>query len=86
MPRRRDQDPECKPRLPTDVIIKEEQYDDSADRATIAEYDKQLADYYRSRSSNQKVSGWSEQMSVLTTKEARPHMHAFLQKRGFMQR
>lgn len=81
-----DQDPECKPRLPISVVLKEERYDDQPDRPIIEQYDDDMRAYYESRSSNQKVSGWSEQMSVLTTKEARPHMKAFLKSRGFMQR
>ena len=81
-----DQDPECKPRLPASVIIKEETYDDTQDAETIRQYDADINAYYQSRNSNQKVSGWSEQMSVLATKEARPHMKDFLEKRGFMKR
>lgn len=81
-----DQNPECKPRLPVELILKEEHYDDSTDKATVAHYDTQMREYYAERSSNQKVTGWSEQMSGLVTKEARPHMQEFLQRRGFMRR
>ncbi len=81
-----DQDTECKPRLPVSVVLKEEHYDNEADRELIQQYDEQMSAYYQSRSSNQKISGWSEQMSVLATREARPHMKAFLEKRGFMKR
>jgi nitroreductase len=81
-----DQQTECKPRLTSQVVLKEDYYDDQADRELIEQYDAEMSAYYQSRSSNQKISGWSEQLSVLTTKEARPHMKAFLEKRGFLQR
>jgi len=77
------QDPECKPRLPVETVLMEEHYVEP-DRRGIERYDEQMRDYYSARSSNQKVSGWSEQMAGLMTKEARPHMHGFLQDRGYL--
>lgn len=78
-----DSDAESKPRLPLTTVIKEEFYTADGDADEIESYDKVMGDYYATRSSNQKLSGWSEQMAKLMTKEARPHMKAFLESKGF---
>lgn len=81
-----DQDPEVKPRLPLDVVLKQDKYDDSHDAELIGEYDQAVKAYYRSRTGGQKDMTWSEQISGMLQKEARPHMLSFLQKRGFLQK
>lgn len=78
-----DQDPEVKPRLPLDVVLKEERYDDTADRDRIAAYDVEMREYYRSRTGGNKDSSWSEEMAGLVGGERRPHMKSFLAERGF---
>ncbi len=79
-----DQNPETKPRLPLSVVLKQDSYDDSQDAATIAEYDETVRDYYASRTGGTKEMSWSEQISGMLSKEARPHMLPFLQQRGFL--
>lgn len=79
-----DQNPEVKPRLPLSVVLKQERYDDSADRALLAEYDAHVRAYYASRTGNNKSMTWTEQISGMLQKEARPHMLPFLQSRGFL--
>jgi len=81
-----DQDPEVKPRLPLDVVLKQDKYDDSHDAELIGEYDQAVKAYYQSRTGGQKDMTWSEQISGMLQKEARPHMLSFLQKRGFLQK
>lgn len=76
-----DQVPELKPRLPLPVVLMEDRYQD-APEAAIAGYDAQMRDYYRSRTGGQKSSSWSEELKVLAGK-SRPHMRAFLARRGF---
>lgn len=78
-----DQNPEVKPRLPLSVILKEDRYDDSADAERVTEFDAIMREYYRSRSSANKDSTWTDQMQVLFTSKSRPHMRDFLQQRGF---
>ncbi len=80
------QDPEVKPRLPLPVVLKQDVYRDEGDAAIIAEYDERVRAYYQSRTGNPKEQCWSEQMSGLLGREARPHMREFLSKRGFLQR
>lgn len=78
-----DQDPEVKPRLPLPVVLKQDVYRDDGDAAIIGEYDERVRAYYQSRTGNPKEQCWSEQMSGLLGKEARPFMRDFLARRGF---
>jgi nitroreductase len=75
--------PEVKPRLPVSVVLKENTYDDSEEPEQIAAYDIVARDYYANRSGNKKSQSWSEQMTGLLGKEARPHMKQFLANQGF---
>lgn len=79
-----DQNPEVKPRLPVEVVLKQDSYSDSGDKETIAEYDKSVREYYQTRTGGNKEMTWSEQMSGMLVKEARPHMLEFLKGRGFL--
>lgn len=79
-----DQNPEVKPRLPVTVALKQDRYDDSQDEAVIAEYDKSVSEYYQTRTGGNKDMTWSEQISGMLVKEARPHMLEFLKQRGFL--
>jgi len=81
-----DQNPEVKPRLPLDVVLKQDRYDDSQDAERIAAYDENVREYYRTRTGGNKEMSWSEQISGMLVKEARPHMLPFLNKKGFIKR
>ena len=81
-----DQDPEVKPRLPIGVVLQENSYGNAADGANLGDYDEAVRGYYATRSSNQKSMSWSEQMSGMLSKEARPHMLDFLKMKGFLQK
>ncbi len=81
-----DQNPEVKPRLPLSVVLKQNSYNFTKDCDDIAEYDKAVRDYYRTRTGGQKEMTWSEQISGMLVKEARPHMLSFLQSRGFLKK
>lgn len=78
------QDPETKPRLPVEVILKQETYDDKKDRDLIAIYDNKVKKYYHSRTDGKKDDSWSEQISGMLVKEARPHMLNYLRSKGFL--
>jgi nitroreductase len=82
-----DQDPEVKPRLPVDLVLREETYaggDDGPDELTrIADYDEEMRAYYRTRTGGRKDSSWSEEMAGLLEGERRSHMRQFLADRGF---
>ncbi len=78
------QNPETKPRLPVDVVLKQERYDDSGDLERITAYDEAVRTYYRTRTRGVKNDSWSEQISEMLVKEARPHMLSYLQSKGFL--
>ncbi|GGC69043.1 oxygen-insensitive NADPH nitroreductase [Marinobacter halophilus] len=78
-----DQNPEVKPRLPLAAILKQDYYDDAEDQALVARFDDTMARYYSQRTGSNKSTNWSEQLKPLFTSKLRPHMKAFLNKRGF---
>lgn len=78
------QDPEIKPRLPLGVVLKQQRYSNDGDYQLIVDYDEQVRRYYRSRTGGTKDNSWSEQISDMLVKEARPHMLSFLQSKGFV--
>ncbi len=73
-----DENHEIKPRLPVDVIFKNETYDGTKEDGLIKEYDDQIKVYYRSRNIGQRVDNWSNQMALMFSKPLRPHMKKFL--------
>jgi len=80
------QDPEIKPRLPLDVVLKEERYRKTGNVDGIRQYDERLREYYRTRTGGTKDSNWTLEMRDLVGKESRPHMRGFLKTRGFTMR
>ena len=78
-----DQNPEVKPRLPLNVVLKENSYSNNKDKEIIEEYDIEIKKYYQKRTDNKKSMTWSEQMSGLLGREVRLHMRQFLKNRGF---
>jgi len=78
------QAPEIKPRLPAEVILKQHHYNNDGDRQLISDYDEQVRRYYSTRTGGTKDNSWSEQISDMLVKEARPHMIPFLQSKGFL--
>jgi len=78
-----DQDPECKPRLPKSVIVKEEVYTEEGDDEAIADYDERIREYYRTRTGGGHGISWTEQVATLLSEKSRPHMSEFLASQGF---
>lgn len=81
-----DQDPETKPRLPLEVIMKDDVYSEEGDAERIADYDEQIREYYRQRTGGGHGICWSEQVASLLSEKARPHMRDFLAEQGFTMR
>ena len=77
------QDPDLKPCLPAHVIVHENQYQPLNDD-DIKSYDDVKHRYYESRSSNQKQSAWSEQVTGKLSGESRPHILPYLNKKGLV--
>ena len=79
-----DESPGCKPRLPLDVVFKNERYDAAADADKIDSYDAVVNEYYRTRSANSRDDNWTRQIASMTEKPLRTHMKGFLESRGFL--
>ncbi len=80
-----DQDPEVKPRLPAHVVVHENQYQE-LDLDDIKRYDQTMHDYYANRSSNQKRSTWSQEVTTKLAGESRPHILPYLNSKGLLKR
>ena len=78
-----DQNPEVKPRLPVEAILREDYYSDARDEELVAGFDRTMNEYYRERTGGNKDTTWSEQLKPLFTSKLRPHMRDFLRKCGF---
>ena len=78
-----DQTPEIKPRLPINVVLKQDRYDDSTDLKNIEQYDKDMEAYYQQRTGGNKASNWSQSMVPMFGGKLRPHMREFLREQGF---
>ncbi|PSW21114.1 oxygen-insensitive NADPH nitroreductase [Photobacterium sanctipauli] len=78
-----DQQPEIKPRLPQSLVVHQNSYQHELDRDALAEYDKHVRDYYRTRTGGTKDMSWSEQITATLNKEARPFMKQFIEDKGF---
>jgi len=78
-----DQEIEKKPRLPINVIFKNEKYDITGDIGKIELYDSVVKKYYSNRVGNKKSISWSEQIDRKLSKERRPHLKKFLVSKGF---
>lgn len=77
-----DQDPGKKPRLPASLVLHEDTYQ-PLDQAVLAEYDNTMRDYYRERTQGKNEQSWSDQISTILGKEARPFMKDRLSQQGF---
>lgn len=74
-----------KPRMPTGMVLHQDHYRDPGE-AELAAYDATMADYYRTRGNNVKLSDWSTATANAIQGKKREHMLAFLRARGFFNR
>ncbi|WP_249975840.1 oxygen-insensitive NADPH nitroreductase [Vreelandella olivaria] len=74
-------EPEVKPRLPVEAILKEDYY--TEDSELVEAFDATMQAYYQARSSGNKNTDWSHNLTPLFDNKLRPHMRDFLVKRGF---
>jgi hypothetical protein len=79
-----DQDPLVRPRLETDAIYHENEYDQEKHRQTIDRYDETIRQYYLERTKGKKYTTWILEMADKFKKPARLHMKSFLKSKGFM--
>lgn len=80
-----DQSPDIKPRLPAHVVVHENQYQ-PLNLDDIQHYDQTMQEYYANRSSNQKQSTWSQDVTTKLSGESRPHILPYLNNKGLARR
>lgn len=76
-------DEKAKPRLPLDVVFKENTYDISGDEALIREYDEVIRNYYIERTGGERNETWTQQMSDFVQKPQRPFLKEVITGQGF---
>lgn len=74
-----DQEPEQKPRLPLELIWKQETYV-ADDMELLKSYDLEVKAYYERRTKGKLTHSWTEQMAEKMEGELRPHMKDYLEK------
>ncbi|MBB3191351.1 oxygen-insensitive NADPH nitroreductase [Halomonas cerina] len=74
-------EPDVKPRLPVEAILKEDTYSD--DREQVEAYDAAMRTYYGQRKGGNKDATWSQSLTPLFDTKLRAHMREFLIERGF---
>ncbi|BEP29872.1 oxygen-insensitive NADPH nitroreductase [Helicovermis profundi] len=67
-----------KPRLPLDIVLKEDYYYED-DKKSLEEYDEKIKTYYIKRTNGKINSTWTEQVSKRMEGENRPHMKKYLE-------
>ncbi|MCK5683087.1 oxygen-insensitive NADPH nitroreductase [bacterium] len=77
-----DEQQEQKPRLPVNMVLKEEYY--TEDETDLKKYNQICSDYYKTRSNSSREDTWTNQIAGIMNKPARPHMKDFLKERGFI--
>lgn len=78
-----DQNPGVKERLPNELLVHQEVYQEG-DEAILEAYDARIKDYYLARTRGKVNTSWSEGVAEKLSKEMRPHMHDYLSKRGLL--
>jgi len=77
-----DQEPSKKPRLPADLVLHTNEYQ-ALDTQVLSDYDQTMRDYYDVRTAGKVDQSWSDQISTILSKEARPFMKDRLNQQGF---
>lgn len=78
-----DQDPPLKPRLPKEMVYAENACP-SLNAEAVEAYNQAVADYYELRKGS--PIPWKESLAKTLGNPVRPHMLAFLQKKGFLKK
>lgn len=79
-------EPAKKPRLPVDVVLKQDFYDESRDDELIRKYDNEMRQYYSDRTNGAENASWSERCGQYVSAKPREDVGPFLRKIGFLDR
>jgi len=72
-----------KPRLPEELVIHHELYDQNDPQPLIKQYDAALADYYGKQNRNQHTAAWSGPIAKRLNNPRRPDLRQTLEEMGF---
>jgi nitroreductase len=75
--------PPRKPRHPLDIVVHRERYDGTGMEEGITDYDRTLADHYRSQGKPTVDHSWSQHMIKMFSESPRPDLRAELSQLGF---
>lgn len=78
-------EPDLKPRLPKDVILRQDHYEIPGEAERMAAYDEAMQRYYAERETGAHQETWSERCGLLVTDKRRDEVDDFLKKAGFLQ-
>jgi nitroreductase len=81
-----DDDPGPKPRLPLDMVFHQDRFPEAVNDQALDGYDHIIQAYYENRAPELKNRTWTRLMADFTRQIIRPHMKAFLEKKGFFTR
>ena len=81
-----DDNPGQKPRLPLEAIYKIDQYDEEGNDGRIADYDREIAEYYRQRTKGKNQDTWSERCGRMMMEKPRENLGGCIRDKGFNQR
>ena len=81
-----DHTPQQKPRMPVDTVLHQDRYHADVVPRDVDAYDALMAEYYRTRDENVRITDWSAQTARAVQGKKREHMLAFLRNRGFLAR
>lgn len=76
---------EKKPRMPMNLIYHENHYESDKDLiySKLSEYDNLMADYYKKRSNNKKLTVWTEHTLKKSLRHSRLFMKDFINEKGW---
>lgn len=77
-----DDDPGHKPRLPLDMVFHQNRFPEAVNDQALDGYDHIIQAYYENRAPELKNRTWTRLMADFTRQIIRPHMKAFLEKKG----
>jgi nitroreductase len=77
------EDPMLRPRLPQALILHENRYNPELDHELLEQFDRDVTHYYKTRPGASRITRWTDQIAATLSREARPHMKAFLESQGF---
>lgn len=78
-----DEDQEVKPRLPLEAILHEDKYFIENYNELLDQFDDIFHNYYKTRSTNNKDSSWTNTMAAFLSEKKRTHMKDFVASKGF---